>query len=49
MIDEVRIWNRALSAEEVNEQMEKVHFEFFAVDAKQKLPIIWGYLKAQQR
>ena len=49
MMDEVRIWNRALSEEEVNEQMEKGHFEFFAVDAQQKLPVIWGNLKAQLR
>ena len=48
MIDEVRIWNRALTEAEVNEQMEKGHFEFFAVDAKQKLPITWGNLKARQ-
>ena len=34
MIDEVRIWNRALSDEEINEQMEKGHFEIFPVEIK---------------
>ena len=49
MIDEVRIWNRALSDEEINKQMEKGHFEIFPVDPKLKLTITWGNLKVQQR
>ena len=49
MIDEVRIWNRALSDEEINEQMEKGHFEISPVDPKSKLTITWGNLKVQQR
>jgi hypothetical protein len=49
MIDEVRIWNRALSEEEINKQMEKGHFEIFPVDPKLKLTITWGNLKVQQR
>ncbi len=49
MIDEVRIWNRALTEEEVNEQMEKGHFALFPVDPRQKLATTWGNLKTQQR
>lgn len=45
MIDEVRIWNRALSEAEVNEQMNKGHFELFPVDPKQKLATTWATLK----
>ena len=45
LIDEVRIWNRALSEEEVIEQMEKGHFELFPVDPRQKLATSWGQLK----
>ncbi len=48
MIDEVRLWNRALTEEEVNEQMEKGHFEFFTVDPQYKLTTTWGNLKGQQ-
>ncbi len=49
MMDEVRIWNRALSEEEVIEQMGKGYFEFFAVDPKLKLTTTWGNLKVKQR
>ena len=45
MIDEVRIWNRALSEEEVNKQMNKGHFEIFAVDPQHKLTTTWGNFK----
>lgn len=45
MIDEVRIWNRALSEEEVNKQMNKGHFEIFDVDPQQKLTTTWGNFK----
>ena len=48
MIDEVRIWNRALTEEEVNDHKEKGHFEIFAVDPQDKLATIWGSLKGQQ-
>ncbi len=44
-IDEVRIWNRALTEDEVVEQMEKGHFELFPVDPRQKLATSWGQLK----
>ena len=49
MIDEVRIWNRALTDEEVNEQMEKGHFELFPVDPRQKLATTWGTIKTEKR
>lgn len=47
MIDEVRIWNRALTEDEVNDHKEKGHFEIFAVDPRQKLTTMWGALKDQ--
>ena len=47
MIDEVRIWNRALTEDEVKQQMGKGHFEIFTVDAKMKVATTWGNLKAQ--
>lgn len=49
LIDEVRIWNRALTEEEVIEQMNKGHFELFPVDPRQKLTTTWGTLKTQKR
>ena len=49
LIDEIRVWNRALDEEEVLEQMEMGYFEIFAVDPKQKLATTWGNLKAPQR
>lgn len=49
LIDEVRIWNRALSEEEVIEQMESGFFEIFAVDPHQKLTTTWGHLKTSER
>ena len=48
LIDEVRIWNRALSEEEVNEQMEKGHFELFPVDPRHKVATTWGTIKGQR-
>lgn len=47
MIDEVRIWNRALTDEEINEQMAKGHFEIFPVDPRHKLTTTWGNLKVK--
>lgn len=49
LIDEVRIWNRALSEEEVIEQMEAGHFELFPVDPRQKLATSWGQLKKSEQ
>ena len=49
IIDEVRIWNRALDEDEVIEQMEIGYFEMFAVDPRAKLATTWGNLKAPQR
>ncbi len=48
LIDEVRIWNRALTEEEVIEQMEKGHFELFPVDPRQKLTTTWGTIKTEK-
>lgn len=47
MIDEVRIWNRALSEEEVNTQMNKGHFEIFDIDPQGKLTTTWGNFKVR--
>ena len=49
LIDEVRIWNRALDEDEVIEQMESGYFELFAVDPRQKLATTWGHLKKTSR
>ena len=49
LIDEVRIWNRALSEDEVIEQMGKGHFELFPVDPRQKLATSWGIIKNKKR
>ena len=49
LIDEVRVWNRALSEEEVIDHMESGFFEIFAVDPRQKLTTTWGHLKTSQR
>ena len=49
LIDEVRIWNRALSEDEVIDQMNKGHLELFPVDPRQKLATTWGTLKTQKR
>lgn len=48
LIDEVRIWNRALTEDEVNDQMEKGYFELFPVDPRQKVATTWGTLKTQK-
>ena len=49
LIDEVRIWNRALSEDEIVDQMEKGHFELFPVDPRQKLATTWGIIKTKKR
>ena len=49
LIDEVRIWNRALTEDEVIDQMNKGHLELFPVDPRQKLATTWGTLKTQKR
>ena len=40
-IDEVRLWNRALSSDEINELMPSA----VAVDARAKLATTWGSIK----
>ena len=49
LIDEVRIWNRALSEDEIVEQMNQGHFELFPVDPRQKLTTTWGTIKTKER
>ncbi len=44
IIDEVRLWNRALSEDEINEFMEQ-GVDALAVEAAGKLSTTWGYLK----
>ena len=43
-IDEVAIFNTALSIDEVKEAMKGI--KAAAVDAKEKLPVLWGKIKA---
>lgn len=45
IIDEVRLWNRALSEDEINTFMDQGAKEALAVEAAGKLSITWGYLK----
>ena len=44
IIDEVRIYNRPLTADEVNQNFEIG----LSVEATEKLPIVWGALKTAQ-
>ncbi len=48
LIDEVRVWNRALDEDEVIEQMDIGFFEMFAVDPRQKLTTTWGQIKSRK-
>ena len=43
LVDEVAIYNRALTVEEINQDME--NGVFFAVSPKDKLATTWGKLK----
>lgn len=43
IIDEVRIYNRALNSDEVKQNMKA---KSLAVDKRNSLPIVWGYIKA---
>lgn len=45
LIDEVQVWDRALSENEIQESMEDL--TSFAVDASGKLTTTWGNLKTQ--
>jgi len=45
MLDEVRIWTRALSEKEINENMDKEVTELLAVNKAGKLATIWGQVK----
>jgi len=43
--DEVRIWNRALSGDELKASMDMGAAQFMAVEASGKLSITWGMIK----
>jgi hypothetical protein len=45
LIDEVRIWDRALSEKEIKENMNKGSVELLAVNKKGKLTTAWGWIK----
>ena len=45
IVDEVRLWNRALSDDEIVESMEMGADEFLAVNPKDKLATSWGQIK----
>jgi hypothetical protein len=47
IIDEVRIWNRALSEAEIKEQMGLSTPQFLPVDPRARLATTWGGLKAE--
>ena len=47
LIDEVRIWNRALSEEEVMNEMDIGYISETAVDPRDKVATTWGTLKSQ--
>lgn len=46
ILDEVRIWNRALSEEEIKGQMNKGRKAFLSVQPQSKLTTAWGHIKA---
>ncbi len=46
MIDEVRIWNRALTKDEIAQQMNKGLDELFPVDPQKKLTTTWATIKS---
>ena len=47
LIDEVRLWNRALSTDEISEFMDAGADIIVAVEPANKLPTLWGAIKAQ--
>ena len=47
-LDEVAVFNRALSQAEVNEVMEGIG-QILSVKAEEKLPITWGKIKNFKR
>ncbi|MDE0483546.1 MAG: LamG domain-containing protein [Candidatus Poribacteria bacterium] len=48
LIDEVRIWNRALSEEEVMMEMKIGHMPGTAVDPREKLATTWSAIKSHR-
>jgi hypothetical protein len=48
LIDEVRIWDRALSEEEIEENMDKGRVDLLAVNTESKLANVWGQIKSAE-
>jgi hypothetical protein len=46
-IDEVRVWNRALSEKEISANMNRGRKQFFAIHQMSKLPITWSLIKTK--
>lgn len=46
IVDEFRIWKRALDEKEIQYNMESGHAQFLAVSLKGKLTVTWGEIKA---
>ena len=49
IIDEVAVYDTALDEDEITEVMEGLSKQFQAVEASEKLAVIWGYLKDSGR
>ncbi len=47
MLDEVRIWNRALGEDEIKEQMESSTIDIIAVEPGSKLTSTWAGVKSK--
>ncbi len=47
-MDELNVWKRGLTEEEVNSIMNEGIIEFLAVDARGKLTTTWGKLKTSK-
>lgn len=48
LIDEVRIWNRALSEDEIIQEMETGDVRLTPVEPREKLATTWGILKSRK-
>ena len=47
LIDELRVWSKILSADEIKQDMKKGKSQLLTVEAKDKLTTIWGSIKIQ--
>jgi len=46
IVDEVRLWNRALTAEEIKQSMNQSGEQLLTVEPREKLTSSWGRIKA---